>query len=71
MTQRAIVAAEVQAVLEQLQRLISEGERLAGASGMVKPQHFRAMQTSVMLAAGELDQKGLLVRQQPQAKEPA
>lgn len=63
MSQRALIAAEMQHLLEQLQQHIEACERLAKASGMVDPKHFRAMQTSVMLAAGDLDQKGLLIRQ--------
>lgn len=71
MNQRAIVATELQSILEDLQRRIVAAERLAAASGgMVDPRHFRAMLTSVTLAAGNLDQKGLL-DQRPVTDEPA
>lgn len=62
-------ASEIQSVLEQLHTLAARGERLAVASGgLVSPSHFRAMQTMVSGAAGDLDQKGLL-QSTPVAKE--
>ncbi len=74
MIQRNVVAAELQALLEQMQALALNGERLAASSGMVTAAHFRAMQTAISMVAGELDQKGLLQRPKPQsekAQEPA
>lgn len=69
MSQRAIVAAELQHLLEQLQLAILNAERLAASSGLVNPQHFRAMLASVSLAAGDLDEKGLLLKAAPPALE--
>jgi len=57
---RKAVAAELQSLLEQLQRLAAGAERLAANSGLVSPGYFRGMQTMVAMASGELDQKGLL-----------
>lgn len=59
---RNVVAVEIQHLLEQLQQQCQNGERLAAASGLVDPKRFRAMQVCVMQAAGDLDQKGLLLR---------
>lgn len=66
MSQRNVVAAEIQSLLEQMQALALNGERLAAASRMVSAAHFRAMQTAISMVAGELDQKGLLDRPKPQ-----
>lgn len=62
MTQRNVVAAEIQSLLEHLQALALTGERLAGSSGLASPCYFRSIQTAVSMVAGELDQKGLLQR---------
>ena len=59
---KAIVAAELQGMLEDLQARMLNAERLAKASGLIDPRHFRSMLTCVSLAAGDLDEKGLLVR---------
>lgn len=71
MSQRAVVAAEIQHLLEQLQLQIDALERIAMSSGLVNPMHFRAMRTMAAGAAGDLDQKGLLIREKPIVKEPA
>jgi hypothetical protein len=57
---RNAVAAELQRLIEDLQRLCAQAERLAASSGMVSPSHFRGAQTMLTMAAGDLDQKGLL-----------
>jgi hypothetical protein len=58
---RAAVAAELQRVIADLQGLCKRGERLAEASGgLVDAKHFRAAMSGAILAAGDLDAKGLL-----------
>jgi len=57
---RNAVAAELQGLIEQLQRLNARAEQLAKASGMTDPKWFRGAHTAYTMAAGELDQKGLL-----------
>ena len=65
---RNAVAAELQAIITQIQDLAQRGARLAEASGgVMSPTPFRAVLGNAMVAAGELDAKGLLV--QP-SKEP-
>lgn len=61
MRPRNVCAAEIQELLETMQGLIQHGEALARSTGMVNPSLFGAMRSAVTLAAGELDQKGLLV----------
>lgn len=59
---RNAAATEIQAAIEQLHGLAARGERLAMASGgMVDPLWFRAAQSAMVLAAGDLDRNGLLV----------
>jgi hypothetical protein len=63
MTGRLTVAAELTEIITSLQGMLERGARLAEASGgMVSPMYFRGALTSMTLAAGELDQKGLLVK---------
>lgn len=66
-----VIAAELQSILEKLQALAISGERLAASSGLVSPSPFRAIQTSITVAAGELDQKGMLDRKQPVSEDQA
>ena len=68
---RNACAAEIQSLLEQLQALVDRGDALARSTGMVNASLFGAMRTAVTLAAGELDQKGLLTRPASQPKENA
>lgn len=57
---RAIAAAELQEVIEQLQTVCARGERLAAASGgLVDPKYFRGAASMAVMAMGDLDQKGL------------
>lgn len=66
MRARLTVAAELTNVIRTLQLMLESGERLAQASGgMVNPVHFRAAQTAMTLAAGDLDSKGLLIKASP------
>ena len=69
MKPRNVCAAELQQLLEQLHGLVERGEALARSSGMVVPSRFGAMRAAIMLAAGDLDQKGLL-EGRPKAEEP-
>jgi tellurite resistance protein len=71
MTPRNAAAAEMQTLLEQLQGLCARAERLAQASGIVDPKWFRGAHTAVTMAAGEMDAKGLISRELPQARMPA
>lgn len=65
---RNAAAAELQALIAQIQDLAKRGERLAEASGgLVSPGYFRAAMTAAVCAAGELDTKGLLVQPLVQA----
>lgn len=66
MTPRNVAAAELQELLESLQALAMNGERLAASTGLVDAKYFRAMQTMVSMLAGELDQKGLLTKKKAQ-----
>lgn len=60
---RNIAAREMQELIEQVQVLLGRGERLAQASGgMVSPKHFRGARTMMAMAAGDLDEKGLLLQ---------
>lgn len=60
---RQAAARELQSLLEQLNRLTVEAENLAKASGdLCDPKYFRGARSMVQMAAGELDQKGLLDR---------
>lgn len=69
---RNAVATELSRQMLELQRLLRDAEQLAAASKLIDPKWFRGAQTSVMMAAGELDQKGLLVQpDQPVAARPA
>lgn len=59
---RNAAATEIQALIEQLDGLALRGERLALASGgLVDPMWFRSVRASMKMAAGDLDQRGLLV----------
>lgn len=67
---RQAVASELQALIEQMQQMCERGERLASSSGgLVNPTWFRGASSAMVGAAGDLDQKGLLV-QPVQAEEP-
>lgn len=61
---RKALAAELQRILEQIQALAIHGEQLAGSTALVSASPFRAIQSAVSVAAGELDQKGLLDRKE-------
>lgn len=64
---RNAAATEIQALMAQLSGMARRGERLAQASGgMVDPMWFRAVQSSMAGAAGDLDSKGLLVPISPE-----
>lgn len=63
MSGRLTMAAELTEVILSLQGMLQRGANLAESSGgMVSPIHFRGALTAMINAAGELDQKGLLVR---------
>lgn len=65
---RNAAAAELQAIIAQIQDLAQRGGRLAEASGgLVSPTPFRAALAAAVVAAGELDAKGLLVQPLVQA----
>lgn len=60
---RLVVAAELTEIIAALQGMLERGARLAEASGgMVNPTYFRGAMTAMTMAAGELDQKGLLIK---------
>jgi hypothetical protein len=59
---RQAVASELQTLLAEIQDRAQRAERVAESSGLIDPRHFRAMQTMVSMAAGALDQLGLLDR---------
>jgi hypothetical protein len=60
---RNAVATELTELIEQLQDLSRRAERLASSSGgLVDPGYFRACHTAAVMAAGDLDSKGLLLR---------
>lgn len=72
---RNALAAEFVRICREMQRLAAAGEQLAqNSGGMVDPKWFRGAQTMTAMAAGELEQKGLLpadAQQQPDEKAPA
>ena len=58
---RKAAAAELQDLIEQMHALCARGARLAEASGgLVNPSYFRGAASAMTMAAGDLDQKGLL-----------
>jgi len=57
---RNAVAAELQRILTDLQRLCITGEQLAKSSALVDSKWFRGAMSAATMAAGELEQKGLL-----------
>lgn len=57
---RAAVAAELQKIIEELQQACARGEQLAKSSRLVDPKWFRGAMTAATMAAGDLEQKGLL-----------
>lgn len=57
---RHAVADEFRKILTELQQAAARGEALAMSGGMVDPKWFRGIKTLVQMAAGDLDQKGLL-----------
>lgn len=60
---RNAAATELQSLIEQINGMATRAEKLAQASGgMVDPKWFRGVQTCVGMAAGDLEQKGLLLR---------
>lgn len=61
---RHVVAGEIQQALEQIQKAAQQAEQLARSSSLVDPKWFRGMQTMVAMAAGELEQKGLLQKRE-------
>jgi hypothetical protein len=66
---RIAAAGELQAVIEHLQRLTERGERLAESSGgLVDGKWFRGAQAMLMMAAGDLHAKGLVVTPASQAQ---
>lgn len=59
---RNAAVAELSEVIRQINTLAERGERLALASGgLVSPGRFKTAQGCMTLAAGDLDEKGLLV----------
>jgi hypothetical protein len=65
---RNVAAGELQELIEMLQNLSARGARLAQASGdLVNPMWFNGIHTAAVMAAGELDSKGLLLRKDPSA----
>lgn len=62
---RNAVARELQSLIQQLQRLNNDAEQLARASGLVNPVLFGGARSAYTMAAGELDQKGLLLEPAP------
>lgn len=65
---RQAAGRELQTLIEQINTLTQQGERLAVASGdLVNPTFFRSARAAMQLAAGDLDQKGLLDRPQDAA----
>lgn len=68
---RQRVARELQGLLVQIDRLLIEAENLAKSSGLVEPSRFGGARAAIQLAAGDLDQKGLLDHSQGQEAPPA
>lgn len=68
---RAAVAREMQTMLEQLNTLNAQAEALANSSGMVDAKWFRGARTAYSMAAGQLDQQGLLDKPTAAEKAPA
>jgi hypothetical protein len=65
---RQAAGRELQTLIEQINGLTLQAERLAVASGgLVDPKYFRGARAAMQLAAGDLDQKGLLDRKQDAA----
>lgn len=65
---RNSAARELQDVIEQLARIASRGERLAQCSGgLVDAKWFRSAHAMASMAAGDLDQQGLLMPHGPYA----
>lgn len=71
MTPRNVVAAELATLIGELQQQLLRAEALAQSSGLVRPHWFRGAQTAMAMAAGDLDQKGLLAKQQTTPQVPA
>lgn len=60
---RAAVARELQRLIEESNRLLIEAEKVANSSGdLVDAKYFRGARSMMQMAAGDLDQKGLLER---------
>jgi hypothetical protein len=65
---RQAAGRELQSLIEQINGLTQQAERLAVASGgLVDPKYFRGAKSMMQMAAGDLDQKGLLDRKQDTA----
>ena len=58
---RAAVARELQRLIEESNRLLIEAEKVANSSGdLVDAKYFRGARSMMQMAAGDLDQKGLI-----------
>ena len=65
---RAAVARELQRLIEESNRLLIEAEKVANSSGgLINPKYFRGARSMLQMAAGDLDQKGLLEIKTPAA----
>ena len=66
-TTRAAIAEEFSKLLLDLQRLLHRGERLADASGgLVEAKYFRGAKAMMVMAAGDLESKGMLLQPAPE-----
>lgn len=65
---RVRVARELQSLIEQADKLLAEAEGLARSSRLINPSYFGGARSSMRLAAGDLDQQGLLERGQIEAQ---
>lgn len=65
---RHTVADEMRKIIVELQLALDRGEALAKSSGMVQQKWFAGARSMVTMAAGEMQQKGLL--DGPTEKEP-
>lgn len=62
---RNAVAAELTELIGQLQGMLQRAERLAQSSGgLVQPKWFAGAIGLMTMAAGDLDEKGLLLRKE-------
>lgn len=64
---RAAVARELQRLIEESNRILIEAENLANSGGLIDAKYFRGARSMLQMAAGDLDQKGLLEHRAPAA----